>query len=389
MFNEKTCKRCGACLTQCPVMELDPDQAKAEIANLIDNRPATEFVKNCIGCGFCDTLCPTGSQPSALRKEIMDAQPKDSGASGMVMICEEVPGNLMDLALMHDREKKEAALAAFTNPPHSETVFYLGCSLSHIYTDLTQTTLLSDYPMVGGMKYCCGGYVHRNFGDKEAIIKGQTLLGHFRATGVKKIITFCPGCDRMLQDVYPAIVPDFDIEVQNISDFLLEKHRSGNLDFPNKLNRTVAFQDSCGWRSIDPSIYEAPRQLLAAMGATVVEMAHNRKQSICCGAPLNTKNPALGDKLAKKRADEAKAAGADTISVACTGCFAVNKKASEQGIDVYNITELAQIAIGETPPHRIAEATDALRANIIKTFTENPSLMTDKYTIENGKVIKL
>ena len=120
-----------------------------------------------------------------------------------------------------------------------------------------------------------------------------------------------------------------------------------------------------------------------------MEMAHNRKQSICCGAPLNTKNPELGDKLAEKRANEAKAAGADIISVSCTGCFALTKKAGEQNIDVFNITELAQLAIGETPPHRITEVTNQLRQNVMKTFMENPSLLKEKFAMENGKAVKL
>lgn len=60
-----------------------------------------------------------------------------------------------------------------------------------------------------------------------------------------------------------------------------------------------------------------------------------------------------------------------------------------EGIDVFNITELAQMAIGEAPPHRITQVTDQLRENIMKIFSENPSLLSDRYVIENGEVKKL
>lgn len=393
MFNAETCELCGKCLSECPIMEMDIKKAKEEMTRAVETHSYSENLKYCIGCAYCDTVCPTQSNPAALRRELIEGQTRQSdtqkGVRGMGLICEEVPTNMMAIALEHEREEKEKNLEIYTNPPMSETVFYLGCSLSYIYTDLAKTDLLSDFPVIGGMKYCCGGYVERSFGENESKIKGKQLLKRFKETGIKKIITFCPGCDRMLQSVYPNLVEGFDIEVQNIAEYFLEKHDHGELAFDHKLNQIVTFQDSCGWRNVDPKIYEAPRQLLKAMGATVVEMAHNRKKSMCCGGPLANRNPALGDKVAEKRVNEAKAAGATVISMSCTGCFALTKKAAEQSIDVFNITELVQMAIGETPSHRITQVTDQLRENIMKTFSENPSLFSDRYVIENGEVKKL
>ena len=393
MFNEETCQLCGKCLSECPIMEMEPEKARTEMIKAVETRSYSESFKYCIGCAYCDTICPTQSNPSALRKALIDAHTRQGdikeGVRGMGLICEEVPTNMMAIALEYEREEKEKNLEIYTHPPKSKTVFYLGCSLSYIYTDLAKTALLKDFPVIGGMKYCCGGYVNRSFGEKESKIKGQQLLARFNETGIKKVITFCPGCDNMLQNVYPGLVEGFDIKVQNIAEYLLEKHRSGKLVFPHKLNQTITFQDSCGWRNVDNKIYEAPRQLLQAMGAEVVEMKHNRKQSMCCGGPLANRNPALADKVAGKRTDEAKAAGATAVAVSCTGCFALTKKAAEQHMDVFNITELAQIAVGETPHHRITEVTDQLRQNMMKTFTENPSLLKDKYIIENGEVRKL
>ncbi len=77
-----------------------------------------------------------------------------------------------------------------------------------------------------------------------------------------------------------------------------------------------------------------------------------RQHSMCCGSPLKLKNPVLADEVAAKRVMEAKAAGAELIVVSCTGCLSPSKKAAEQNIDVYHIIELAQLAIGEEPPHR-------------------------------------
>ena len=388
MFNPETCKRCGLCFSECPIMEMPTEKARHEIERIIQTGELGDVSKNCAGCGYCNVICPTGSNPMDLRRDILGRKSGKAGAPGMTLICEDVPLNLMTLALESEKEEKEKDLQAYTHPEPDETVFYLGCSLSHLYTDLAHTSLLSEFPVIGGMKYCCGGYV-RQFGDTEVRIKGRQLADRLNETGIKKLITFCPGCDHMLQDVYPDLVEGFDFQVQPIFDYLLERHQACKLAFPHPLNKKVTFHDSCAWRSVDEKIYEGPRQLLECMGATVVEMKHNRRKSICCGTPLSARNPALADQVAQKRVEEARTAGADVIAVSCTGCFALNKKAAGLNIEVMNITELAQMAIGEKPPHRLTEVLQQLNQNIFAGYSRNPDLFKTRYKIENGKVIPI
>jgi Fe-S oxidoreductase len=72
------------------------------------------------------------------------------------------------------------------------------------------------------MKYCCGGYVNNNlFGKEEAQIKGRQLLKELKQIGIERMVTFCPGCDRMISGVYPEILPEFDIKTINIVDYLI------------------------------------------------------------------------------------------------------------------------------------------------------------------------
>ncbi|MBU4316250.1 MAG: (Fe-S)-binding protein [Proteobacteria bacterium] len=389
MFNEKTCKKCGLCLTECPFMEMPVEKAKQEIERIIQTGSLGEVAKSCAGCGYCNVICPTQSNPLDLRKQILEKKSAGKGAVGLGLICEEVPANLMSMAMEYEKEEKEENLKAYTNPLKSDTAFYLGCSLSYIYTDLAKSRLFDEFPKIGGMKYCCGGYVNRTFGEEETKIKGWQLLDRFHETGIQKVITFCPGCDHMLQDVFPSLLNEFKIEVQPVFEYLLERHKEGKLTFPNPLNRKITFHDSCAWRSVDSKIYEGPRKLLEIMGAEVVEMKHNRKKSICCGSPIASRNPAAADRVVEKRIAEAKEAGAEMIAVSCSGCFALNKKAAEHNIPVFNITELAQMAIHEEPPHRLAEISNALNKKMFETISKNPDLLKARYTIKDGKVIPL
>ena len=386
MFNPETCKRCGACVTACPFTDISVAQAKEEIVRLVDTRDSSVIMSACAGCGYCNEICPTHSNPADLRKEIRLARVAAAGAGCMSMMTDDVPENIMKVALKHNTEVKQENLKKLTHPSKSNTVFYVGCSSSYIYSDLLDTSLLDDHPMMGGMKYCCGGYIHSLFGEKEATLRGEKLLAQFNEIGIKQLITFCPECDNMVKKVYPDLVKGFDINVKSITEYILEKHENGEIEFTHPLNKKITFHDSCAWRAIDDKIYDAPRRLLECMGAEVVEMKHNRKRSLCCGAPLQAGNPKSAAMATKKRVAEAVDTGADAIAVSCNGCFALAGEAAKQNLEVYNITELIQMAIGETPPHRVKEEMKQMVNNFIATVSASPELLQKKYKIENGKL---
>ncbi|MBN1380594.1 MAG: (Fe-S)-binding protein [Deltaproteobacteria bacterium] len=386
MFHADTCKLCGACIKGCPFIIISTAEAKEEIAKFVKTRDSSLVMKNCAGCGYCNTICPTRSNPADLRKEIRAARIAQAGAGCMALMREDVPENIMTVGLRHRCEEKEEALKKYMNPPKSKAAFYIGCALSYIYTDLNKTKLLDGLPVLGGMKYCCGGYIRNTFGEQEAKFRGEELLKAFRGLGLKKLITFCPECDYMLKKVYPELVVGFDLEIQSIAEYLLEKFPSGEIEFPHRLDMKITLHDSCAWRALNEEIYEAPRKLLELLGAQVVEMKHNRRKSWCCGTPLTAVNPKAAEKAAEKRVAEAMATGAQAIAISCNGCFALNRKASEKNLDVFNITELFQMALGERPPHRISEEMNHMVKNFMQTITANPYLLTKKYRIKNGQL---
>lgn len=386
MFNPETCKRCGACLIACPSLQMTKDQARREIVRLVD-RGADDFIlEACAVCGYCDSICPTQSSPSALRKEILWVHHQKAGVRGLRIMSEDVPFNIMSAGLETEKEKKLERLVALTHPEPAEEVFYLGCALSYIYTDLAESRLFEKLPAVGGLKYCCGAYAWHSFGKHEAQIKGRRLLDELKKTGVKSIITVCPECEDMLGRVYPSLIDGFDIKTRSILDYLWEEHQAGRLPFTHSLGGKVTLHDSCAWRKTGPKSYETPRRLLRAMGAEVVEMKHNREKSVCCGTPLAGVNSGLAAQIAEKRVSEAKAAGAQTLAVGCAGCFTLSGSAAKNGLAAYHLLELAQMAIGEKPPHRIEEIKSQLIASVFTRAVSDPSLMTQKYILEDGRI---
>jgi Fe-S oxidoreductase len=390
MFDEDACSFCGNCLSECPFMEMPEDQAQEEFGKMIEKRQSDVIVNNCGLCGYCNTICPTDSKPLDLIREIKQKHNAEAGSGGLFLTSEDVPFNLFSMALEYETDMKEKRIKQYSDPPKSSDMFHIGCSLPHVFPELVKTRLLERYPIVGGMKYCCGGYVFDSFGEEEAKIKGNDLLMKFQDLGVKRLITLCPGCDYLIGGVYPKLIDTFDIETKTFADYFIERYRRGELELVNQINKRIAFHDPCAWRGLDSKFYDSPREFLQTIGAEIVEMEHNRENSLCCGFPRNPNIPhSLSEQIAARRVSEAKEQGAEAIAVTCVGCLNISPKAAEMGLDTFHVIELAQTAIGETPSHCINETLKSTMGLVMKKMKENPNIMTDRYVARNGKIQRL
>ncbi len=386
-FIEETCEQCGNCLVECPYLKLSRESAKEAIIHMIETRTESESLKSCIGCAYCDSICPRHSNPSELIREINVKKISKQGLPSFYFISEEVPFNSATIAMQLEIETKEKNLKEYLNPPKSEEMFYLGCSLSYIQTDFLNTKLLEDLPKIGGAKYCCGGIVTM-FGDKEVKIKGKSLLDEFNQLGVKKFIMFCPGCLGMMKGVYSNLIPEFkdSIEFQTFSQYLIERYHKDEIRFTTKINERITFHDPCAWIGLDDEVYSAPRELLEILGYDVVEMKHNRNMTLCCGSSVSDSNKEFYNEISGMRIAEVEDIDAKLMAVSCTGCLSLAKPARERNIETYHMLELAQMAIGEKPPHRTIELRENYKKLIEKTVKENPDLLKDKVIIKNGKI---
>jgi len=385
-FIEENCEGCGTCLAECPYFDLSKEEAKREVIDLIETKNLSESIKRCIGCAYCDTVCPTKSNPRELIREVSIIKFQSQGLPCFYLPHEKIEFNDATIALNLGGEELKKKVHQYQHPPKSKQMFYLGCSLSYVQTDLINTKLLEEFPKIGGVKFCCGSYT-KLFGTDEVKIKGRTLLEDFSTLGIIKFIIFCPGCLRMM-DMYSNIIPEFkkSIELQTFSAFLIEKYHKDELKIKNQIKERITFHDPCAWRNLDQKVFNAPRELLEILGAEVVEMKHNFNKTLCCGSSLASSDKDFFNFVSGMRISEAKEIEANMIAVSCTGCLALAKPAKENNIELYHILELVQKSIGETPPHKIIETSEKYRELINQTVKNHPEILKDRCIIKDGKI---
>jgi heterodisulfide reductase subunit D len=206
-----------------------------------------------------------------------------------------------------------------------------------------------------GTEEACTGDPARRAGNEflfqmQAMNNIQVLNGY----GIRKIVTACPHCFNTLKNEYPELGGTY--EVIHHSTYLQQLINEGKIKLEGGgsfKGKKITYHDSC-YLGRANNIYEAPREVLQALDADLVEMKRCRTTGLCCGAggAQMFKEPEKGNKdINIDRAEEALATGAKTIAVACPFCMTmmtdgVKNKEKEAEVTVKDLAELIAEAKG-------------------------------------------
>lgn len=253
-----------------------------------------------------------------------------------------------------------AELAAKGESP--EILFWVGCSGSFDDRAKRVTKAFVKILNAVGVKFAvlgteesCTGDPARRAGNEflfqmQAMSNIQVLNGY----NIKKIVTACPHCFNTIKNEYPELGGSY--EVIHHSTFLQQLINDGKIKLSEGgsfKGKRITYHDSC-YLGRANNIYEAPREVLQALDADLVEMKRCRTTGLCCGAggAQMFKEPEKGNKdINIERAEEALLTGASTIAVACPFCMTmitdgVKNKEKEADVKVKDLAELIAEAQG-------------------------------------------
>jgi len=268
----------------------------------------------------------------------------------------------------------------------ADVLYYVGCTYAYkpgmetvpVNTAKILKAAGVDFGILGAKEICCGG-IADNVGDKKSFEEiAQKNLDMFKATGVKTIVTNCPGCFMAFSEKYARMqkidTKDLPYRVLHSTQFIAELLESGKLTFTKPVDMTVTWHDPCHlgrrgepythWEGkrvtfglTEPpremnrgvnGIYEAPRTILKAIpGVRLVEMERIKEYSWCCGSGGGAKSayPDFALATAKERIEEAEATGAAAIVTACPWCESNLSDGIDASGSVLGIEDILNLAV--------------------------------------------
>ena len=237
-----------------------------------------------------------------------------------------------------------------------EVLFWVGCAGSYDDRYKRVTIAFAKILNAAGVRFAvlgteetCTGDPARRAGNEflfqmQAINNIQVLNKY----GITKVVTACPHCFNTLKNEYPELGGNY--EVIHHSAFLQQLINDGKIRLKEGgvfQGKRITYHDSC-YLGRANNIYEAPRAVLRALDAELVEMKRCRSNGLCCGAggAQMFKEPEKGRKdINMERTEEALSTGAKTIAVACPFCMTmisdgVKSKEKESDVKVKDLAEL-------------------------------------------------
>ena len=410
------CTRCGRCQEVCPsyltgkalspkklIQELKAHLAEqgpallrhkgdgegvADACPLVDGVVSEDELWACTTCAACEEACPVHVEPIskivAMRRNLVLEQGKIAGSA------------MSSLRSVQDRGHPWKGAAAsrmdWTNGLHvkplssngtSGILFWVGCTAAvqerGMNIPVSLMKILSaagvNVGLLGHEESCCGHFARR-LGDEYLFqCQAKQNIETLQRYHVKKIVTICPHCYHTLKDEYPQFGGDF--EVVHHTELILQLITEGRLKFSRELNKVVAYQDPC-YLGRYHEIYEAPRKILAAIpGIKVVEMAHCRSESLCCGAGGGRMwmEEEPSQRVSGLRMKDALATKADMVITACPFCMQMFEDAGksldlEEPMEVLDLVELLERAVAQ--PEAVAEPAPTLTLEVGTVTSDRP-----------------
>jgi len=177
----------------------------------------------------------------------------------------------------------------------------------------------------------------------QAVINIEVLNSY----NIKRIVTCDPHSFNCIKNEYPGLGGTYD--VFHHTQFIKELISSGKLEIKNSdfSNKRITFHDPC-YLGRANSEYQAPRDVLKTLNATLLEMKRSKSTALCCGAggAQMFKEPEKGDKEVNElRTEDALKVKPDIIATGCPYCMTmmsdgVKVKDKESEIKVMDVAEL-------------------------------------------------
>jgi len=244
----------------------------------------------------------------------------------------------------------------FASGQQPEILFWVGCAgsfdqraqkITKAFASILNKVGLN-YAILGKEEMCTGDPVRRagnEFMFQMMAYQNIQLLNNYE---IKKIVTACPHCFNTLKNEYPALGGNYEvIHHTTLLQQLIDEGKIKLKEGGSFKGKKITYHDSC-YLGRANNIYEAPRKVLEALDAELVEMKRCKSNGLCCGAggaQMFKEEEKGTTRINIDRSNEALSTGAGVIAAACPFCNTmmtdgVKLAEKEESVQVLDIAEL-------------------------------------------------
>jgi len=244
-----------------------------------------------------------------------------------------------------------------------EVLFWVGCagSFDQRAQKITKAfaTILDKagirFAILGKEESCTGDPARRAGNEFIFQMMAQNNIQVLNGYGVKKIVTACPHCFNIIRNEYPELGGNYEvIHHTTFLQQLIDEGKIRLLEGGSFKGKKITYHDSC-YLGRANNIYEAPRKVLEALDAELVEMKRCRSKGLCCGAggaQMFKEEEKGTTRVNFERGREAVATGASVIAANCPFCMTmltdgVKEEGKEESVQVLDIAEIIARQLGD------------------------------------------
>lgn len=337
----RACLQCGTCSGVCPfgyLMDFPPSRIISALrAGMVEEAMNTDTVWMCVSCYACTEVCPSripltpGLMTRAKEEQIMTGNIPPELQSALEN--SQRYGNPLG-----ESPRKRADWAKGVDPPvvvlgrekrPVEVLWFVGDYASyHPQAQLASRALAKVFGALGvdfgilGPEEVSDGDSQRLAGERGLFeVLAEKNGKAFAKYDFGEIVTADPHAYNVLKNEYPAL--GISYPVRHYTQFLAERLDVLRPLLKKEVPWKVVYHDPC-YLSRANDVYREPRALLEAIpGVELLEMPHNRRNSLCCGGGgggmwLDGFQWEKGKaRLSEWRVREAVFSGAKVLAVAC------------------------------------------------------------------------
>ena len=337
----RSCLQCGTCSGVCPfgyIMKFPPGKMIGALrAEIFDQVIKADSVWMCVSCNACSAFCPSnipitaalmtrakeemllaGNIPTELQAALENTQRYGNPLG-------KSPRKRADWSIGLQPEVN--VLAKVRQPV--DVLWYVGDYASYHPRMQSATKAFAKIMNVLGIKFGILGPEEYTDGDSQRLAGERGLFEMmaqkngqaFRKYKFEEIVTTDPHAFNALKNEYPAL--GISYPVRHYTQFLAAHLDKIKPLLKKEIQAKVAYHDPCYLGRVN-GVFDEPRELLASIpGVELVEMSHQRLNSLCCGGGGGGmwldgfQWEKAHTRLSEWRVREAVAANAQILAVSC------------------------------------------------------------------------